>query len=380
MVGGLTGEQQDAQGAFAAFADHHLVGDADRWDREQALPETIVRTLAAARYLVATVPGEAGGSGMDATTYGLLTEEIGRGCASVRNLIAVQGMVAHAILRWGTREQAERWVAQIATGEAIAAFALTEPDAGSDARSGSTTARTAGAGYVLDGRKSWISFGARADVVLVFARLEGHAAAFLVERGSPGFSTTPTLDLLGLRASHLAEISLESCEVAPENLLSSGRLTFDAVATSALDYGRFSAACGSVGLAEACLRAAIRRARERVQFGAAIAEHQLVQRMLSDMVVTVAAARLLCRDAGASRVQGAPDAVRRTLMAKYLASTTAFRVASDAVQIHGASGCGPGAPAQRFLRDAKILEIIEGTTQIQQIQIAQLTMSQTPFR
>ena len=380
MPCGFTRAQQDAQESFAAFADEHLVGAADRWDREQALPESIVQRLAAARYLVATVPTEAGGSGMDATTYGLLTEEIGRGCASVRNLMAVQGMVAHAILRWGTREQADRWVARIATGEALAAFALTEPDAGSDARSGSTRARAVGTGYVLDGHKAWISFGARADVFLVFALLDGETAAFLLERGSPGLSTTPTLDLLGLRASHLAEVSLEACEVPAEGLLSAGRLTFDAVATGALDYGRFSAACGSVGLAEACLRASMCHARERTQFGTAIAEHQLVQRMLSDMVVMVTAARLLCRDAGAARVQGLPDAVRRTLMAKYFASTSAFSVANDTVQIHGASGCGPGAPAQRFLRDAKIQEIIEGTTQIQQIQIAQLTMSQTSLR
>ena len=323
---------------------------------------------------MATLPAEAGGSGMDMMTYGLLTEEVGRGCGSVRNLLAVQGMVAHAILKWGTREQKEKWVPKIGSGEVVAAFALTEPDIGSDAKNITMTATQSGDGYVLNGKKKWISFGQRADLFLTFAQAEGQMGAFLVERHAPGFSTVPISGMLGLRASELAEIHFAGCVVPAENVLSRGAFTFAAVATTALDYGRYSTACGCVGLAEACLTACLSYARQRSQFGAPIGQHQLVQQKLTDMISSINAARLLCYEAGYLRDQRAPEAVLHTLIAKYFASTTAFRVANDAVQLHGANGCGADYPVQRYLRDAKIQEIIEGTTQIQQIQIAQMTM------
>jgi hypothetical protein len=372
----LTAQQAADRARFAAFVDAHLSPGANRWDREQALPEAVIRALAKEGWLVATLPVEAGGGGLDPLTYGLLSEQIGRGCGSVRNLIAVQGMVAHAIQRWGTSAQADRWVRRVATGSTLAAFALTEPTSGSDARHCATTATRGDGGFLLDGEKAWISFAGRADLFLVFARLDGDLAAFVVERDAPGLRITPQHDLLGLRASHLALLSLERCEVPGENLLCHGRLTFDLVATNALDYGRYSTAWGCVGLAQACLEASLDRARDRVQFGTPIGEHPLIRRLLARMVASVAAARLLSAEAGVARGDGEPDAVRQTLIAKYFASTTAFEVAADAVQVHGAHGCGPDSVVQRHLRDAKIQEIIEGTSQILELQIADLALRQ----
>lgn len=368
----LTHQQLADQAAFAAFTDECLVPGADQWDRDQRLPAGIVTALAKSGWLVPTLPAQAGGTAMDMMTFGLFCEEIGRGCGSVRNLVAVQGMVAHAILRWGTRRQADRWVPAIGAGDIVAGFALTEPGAGSDARNGAMTASPAAAGFVLTGQKTWISFGQRAGVYLVFARLDGEPAAFVVERDTPHLTVEPIGDLLGLRASELARLTFDGCAVGNEQLISHGRLTFDLIATAALDYGRYSTACGAVGLAQACLDASLAYAGDRVQFGVPIGEHQLVSQMLADMVSSVTAARLVCRQAGAMRATGHRDAVRQTLIAKYVASRAAFGVASDAVQLHGASGIG-GHPVQRHLRDAKVQEIIEGTSQIQQLQIAELT-------
>lgn len=373
--GDVTEGTQDRHAAVVALVDRDIVPEAGRWDRDQGLPDGIIRRLADARLLVPTLPWEAGGAALDMPAYGRVCEELGRGCASVRNLVAVQGMVAHTLLKWARPELAGRWVPRIGGGAALAAFCLTEPDTGSNARGITTVATRGHDGFVLNGRKRWISFARNAAVFLVMARLDGEMAAFLVERDTPGLSVHAQTDLLGLRASGLAEIVFEDCVVPGDHLVSHGRLTFDAVVGGALDYGRYSTACGAVGLAEACLRASLAYAGLRQQFGVAIGEHQLVAAMLTDMIVSVEAARLLCREAGRLRAAGHADAVRQTLMAKYLASRTCNRVAADAVQIHGANGCGPESPVERHLRDAKIQEIIEGTTQVHEIQIARLTLN-----
>lgn len=359
---------------FAEFVNEHLVPNANQWDREERLSDEIIQRLGKAGWLVPTLPREAGGVAMDAVTYGLFNEEIGRGCGNVRNLVAVQGMVAHQILRWGNKTQAARWTPAIGTGETLGAFALTEPASGSDARSGSLTATRSSAGFVLSGTKKWISFGQRAGIFLVFARLDDEPAAFVVERDTPGFTTTPITEMFGLRASELAELTFDNCEIPPDNLINHGRLTFDLVATSALDYGRFSTACGSVGLAQACLDESLRYARDRHQFGVPLAEHQLVRQLLTDMITGVESARQLCRQAGQLRATNHADALRQTLIAKYAASRVAYQAATDAVQLRGASGVSRDSLVQRHLRDAKIQEIIEGTSQIQQLTIADLTL------
>jgi hypothetical protein len=374
----LTPEQRAGREAFKAFADAVIAPRAARCDRDEVMPPEVVGDLAAQGYVAASLPAAAGGGGLDMVSYGLLTEELGRTCSSVRNLVAVEDMVAFSIFRWGTQAQKERWLPAITSGEAVAAFALTEPDVGSDAAGVATVATPAGGGFVLRGTKRWISFGEIADVYLVFARCGGLHTAFVVGRDTPGLTVTPMRGLLGLRGSMLAEIAFDDAALPGDSVLGRPGLGLDFVASAALDLGRYSTAWGSVGLAQACLEASVRYAGQREQYGSAIKDHQLVQRMLADLLTGTMAARLLCYEAGVARAKGDPDAVNRTLIAKYHASRTANRAASDAVQIHGANGIGSDLPVERHYRDAKVMEIIEGTTQIHQTIIGRYAGQRVP--
>lgn len=367
----LTPEQHESRDAFRSFADTILVPNADQYDREQRIPPELVRLLAERGYLGAIVPASYGGAELDMITFGVLHEEIGRGCSSTRSLLTVHSMVAHAIGRWGGEVQRARWLASLAAGETIGAFALSEPGAGSDAKSIQTTAQAVDGGYTLNGHKRWITFGQIADLFLTFARLDDGMAVFLMPRSSPGLAVTPIQNMLGTRASMLAALHMEDCRLPAEALLRRQSFGLGSMLTNVLDIGRYSVACGSVGIGQACLEASTRYAGERKQFGVLLSEHQLVRQMLTDMMTGVRAARLLCYQAGYSKGIGDPRTLVDTLVAKYFASTAAVRAASDAVQIHGANGCSDRYPVQRYLRDAKVMEIIEGSSQIQQLLIAQ---------
>lgn len=355
---------------FRRFVDERIAPEADAFDEKHHVPDALLDALAEQGWLGAIVPPELGGAGMDMQTFGLLQEEVGRGSASIHSLLTVHSMVTLALLRHGTADQKQQWLPRMARGECVAGFALTEPEAGSDAKNTATRAVPAPDSYELTGRKTWISFGERADVYLVHAESEGQSATFLVERSSAGLSITPTRDSLGFRAAMLAEVGLEGCRVPGENRVGPLGAGFPMVVAGCLDLGRYSVACGAVGLAQACLEASLHRANTRRQFGKRLAEQQLVQRMLSRMMTHVAAARLLCRRAGQLRDTRDPRAIPETLMAKYFAATVARESASDAVQIHGAEGCRGSSPVQRYYRDAKILEIIEGSSELLETMIA----------
>jgi hypothetical protein len=369
----LTAAQRAARAEFRAFAVAEIAPHAGRWDREEAIPAGLIDELRARRYLGSNVPEEHGGLGRDMITYGLLTEEIAKACSSVRSLLTVHDMVAHAIVRWGSREQRESWLPRLARGEVLGALALSEPDAGSDARSVETTARDGGDAWVLDGRKKWTTFGQIAGLFLVLAQIgekpEGKLTAFLVERDSPGMTVQPLRGVWGTRASMLAEIAFDGCRVPKGNLIGRPGFGLSAVVSTALEQGRYSVAWGAVGIAQACLEASQTYARERRQYGVPIADHQLIRRLLTDMIAGVRAARLLCLRAGWMRQAGDPLAGGEVMIAKYFASTLATRAANDAVQIHGANGISDDLPLGRYLRDSRVLEIIEGSTQIQQINI-----------
>jgi alkylation response protein AidB-like acyl-CoA dehydrogenase len=259
-------------------------------------------------------------------SYGLLHEEFGKVCSNARTLLTVHDMVAETVLRLGGALRGT-CLANVTTGTCLAASALTEPEAGSDAASIATTAVETEDGYVLNGRKKWISFGQLADLFLVVARAGkgGPPIGFLVKRDTPGLTVAPITGMLGLRGSMLAELSLDDCEIPGDCRV------------------------GSVKMPDG---------------------HQLIRRMLTDMLADVRAARLLCYQAGYLRETGDPGAVQATLVAKYFASRMANRVASDAVQIHGALGVSGQKPVERHFRDARIMEIIEGSTEIQQLTIA----------
>jgi alkylation response protein AidB-like acyl-CoA dehydrogenase len=322
-------------------------------------------------YWGAVLPKEYGGLDLDMISYGLLAEELARGSSSVQCLLTVHTMVSRALLRWGSRQQKEGLLPALASGGLLAAFALSEPNVGSDAKSVETTATPSGDGYVLDGRKRWITSGQLAGLFLVVARCEGQPTAFLVRRGTPGLTVKPIRGMFGSRASMLAELHLDGCRVAKEDVVGRIGFGFSHVASAALDHGRYSVAWGCVGIAQACLEASLEYAGERRQFGACLKDHQLIQQMISGMITNLKAARLLCLQAGYLRDAGDPRAIMETSIAKYFASTAAAKAAGDAVQIHGANGCSGDYPVQRYLRDAKVMEIIEGSSQMQQVTISQ---------
>jgi glutaryl-CoA dehydrogenase (non-decarboxylating) len=366
----LSAQQKNAQAQFKTFVNQEICPNAGEWDRKEFTPPELIKKIAERGFLGAILPQEYGGKGMDMITYGILNEEIGRGCSSVRSLLTVHNMVAHALCKWGNKSQKQYWLPKFASGEMIAAFALSEPNVGSDAKSVETTATLAHDAYILNGQKKWITYGQIADVFLVFAKCEGKPTAFLVEKNSPGLSIKPMSGILGTRASMTAELNLNNCQISLENLVGKLGFGFSYVAATALDYGRYSVASGCVGIAQACLEACIKYTNERKQFGVYLKEHQLIRQMITQMITNVKAARLLCYQAGYLKDINDPNSIMETSIAKYFASTVATKIANDAVQIHGGNGCSSEYPVERYLRDSKIMEIIEGSTQIQEITIA----------
>ncbi len=365
----LTPEQRAAREQFRAFANERIVPFAERWDAHEAIPRELITALGHRGWLGSILPKEIGGAGLDRITYGLLIEEIGRACSSTRSLLTVHDMVGHAVRRWGKPEIKERFLPALARGEKIGALALSEPNVGSDAAAIETRALADGESFILDGRKKWTTFGQIADLFLVFAKVADQPAAFLVERDAPGLAVVPIHGMHGTRAAMLAELHLDGCRVARTSMLGKPGFGISHVAATALELGRYSVAWGSVGILQACLEASQTYAAERVQFGAPLADHPLIRAMLAQMIANVRAGRLLCLRAGFLQERSDPAAFAETMVAKYFCSVSAAQGASDAVQIQGANGCGPGSAVARYLRDSKVMEIIEGSTQIQQLAI-----------
>ena len=353
-----------------AFVDAHVMPYANAWETAGRVPEETLRSIGAAGLWAPVLPPALGGAGLDMVTLGQLHEEVGRGCSSVRSLLTVHTMLSWTLLRWGTPAQRERWAPRLASGELLGAFCLSEPGAGSDAAAITTRAVRTDKGWVLDGVKKWTTGGQRADLYLVFARIESSIGAFLVPRDSPGVTVTPIPEILGTRASMLAEISFAGVELDGEALLGPSGFTAGMVLTGTLDLGRYSVAAGSVGIIQACLDACAAYTGARHVGGRPLRDLQLIQAKLTDMVTDVRAARLLLSDAGRLKDAGDSATIMATWVAKYFASTAAARHASEAVQIHGANGCGPDYPVARYYRDAKVMEIIEGSNEIQRITIA----------
>lgn len=366
----LSDAQRQARLRFREFVQAKVSPYAPVWDREERIPSETIEYMQANGYLGSPLPAECGGGGMDAITYGLLTEEIGRGCSSLRSLLTVHDMVALAIWRWGSRELKAKVARPVASGETRCALALSETEAGSDAASVQTVVVKEGDEYVIDGAKKWITFGQVADLFLVLARLEGKLTAFLAPADAPGLSRRPLRGVVGTRASLMAELTFDRCRIPSLHIVGRPGFGLSHVFSTALDLGRYSVAWGSVGIAQACLDACLEYTAKRSQGGVPIREHQLVQRKLTDMIVNTRAARLLCYRAGYLRDVGDPGAMADTLVAKYFASRAAVAAANDAVHLHGANGLTEDYSVARYLRDSKVMEIIEGSTEIQQITIA----------
>lgn len=357
---------------FREFVGRVVAPRAGEIDQDGAVPADVVRALAVEGYLGAGVSARHGGGGLDSVRLGVLHEEVGRGCSSVRTLLTVHGMVADAVQRWGSQAQQADLLPRLARGDVLGALALSEEAAGSDPGALEATAEPVPDGYLLTGVKRWISMALIADVLLVFARTPTGITAFLVPRDTPGLHVVPIDGVFGTRGGLLGEVRLEGCRVPASAVLGPVGRGFPTVATTALEFGRYSVACGCVGIAQACLDASLDHTAQRRQGGALIKDHQLIRRLVTDMATDVAAARLLCRQAGALRAGNDVAAPLATWMAKYFAAGAANRAARETVQIHGAAGCFDGHPAARYYRDAKVMEIIEGSTQIQQVVIADL--------
>lgn len=379
----LTEGQRMARDLAREFAQREIAPVARENDRQQRFPREIIQKMAPLGLLAGPIPQEYGGMGLDHVSQALICEEIGRACMSTLTTMLVQvSLVQMPILNWGSEEQKRAYLPRLARGEIIGCFALTEPNVGSDAASIETSAARGEDGWALNGNKMWISNGGVADVAIVFAQTNRELAhrgiaAFLVEQGTPGFTSQDIHGKLGLRASNTAALFFEECQVPPKRVLGEVGQGYR-IALSTLEYSRFNAAAGFVGLAQACLDAAVKYAQERVQFGRPIGSFQLIQEMIAEMATEVDAARYLVYRVGYLRDQG-QAAARESSVAKYYAAEVAIRCADRALQVHGGYGYADEFPVERYYRDARVASIYEGTSQIQKLLIGRDILGMSAF-
>jgi alkylation response protein AidB-like acyl-CoA dehydrogenase len=369
---GLTAEQREIQALARDVAQAEIEPNAAAWDREHRFPTELYAKLAELGLMGVCVPEELGGAGADFTSYILVLEELSRADAGVGVTVAVHTSACTLpILAFGTDEQRERFVPPLARGETIGAFALTEPEAGSDAGSLRTRADADGEGWTISGAKQWITNGSHAGTFLTFARseeVEGAkgVSAFLLD--AEHVRVTREEEKLGLNSSSTADLVLEGARVGRDRLLHEEGRGFQ-VAMSTLDGGRIGIAAQALGIAQAAYDVALAYAKERRTFGKAIAEHQAIQFKLADMSTEIDAARLLVHRAAWLKDQGEP-VTEAGAKAKLYASETARRQTAEAIQILGGYGYTKEFPVERYYRDAKITEIYEGTSEIQRLVIA----------
>jgi butyryl-CoA dehydrogenase len=367
----LTDEQRLIREAARDFADREIIPRARENDRAERFDLELVKRIAEMGYLGAPVSEEYGGRSLDYISYGLIVEEIGRGDSSARTVVSVQtSLVAGSIEQWGTEEQKREVLPKLCSGEWLGCFGLTEPGTGSDAASVATRATKRNGGWSISGSKMFISLGNNAKVAMIFAQTDPEkkhrgVACFLVPTDRPGFAAQEIHGKLGLRASDTAELSLDDVEVSDDEMLGQIGDGFK-IAMSALDRGRYSVAAGCVGIAQGCVNESVKYSKERRQFDRPIASFQLVQELIAEMVVDTEAARLLVWRAGHLKDQKRPNTLE-TSIAKYYATEAAVRCANAAIQVHGGYGYIDEYPVERYMRDARVTTLYEGTSQIQKL-------------
>ncbi|MGC4745909.1 acyl-CoA dehydrogenase family protein [Micromonospora sp. DT201] len=368
----LSAEQAAVRQLAAEFADRELLPHAAVWDRRESVDPAIVTVLGDLGFLGLTIAEADGGSGGDHLAYCLVLEELGRGDSAVRGIVSVSlGLVAKSIAAHGTAPQRAEWLPRLCAGTALGCFALTEPDSGSDAAALRTRAVRDGTDWLITGTKTFITNGTTADVALVFARTGGPGhrgiTAFLVPTDSPGLTRREIHGKLGLRGQATGELRFDEVRVPDANRLGAEGAGFR-LALATLAKGRMSVAAGCVGIAQGCLDAAVGYAGQRTQFGKPIAGHQLVQQLLAAIAVDTAAARLLVWQVADLIDRDQPFATEAS-MAKLFASEAAVRSANNAVQVFGGYGYTDEYPVGKYLRDARVATLYEGTSQIQQLLI-----------
>lgn len=361
-------------------AGHHalvgsLVGDqASRWDLAGRLPLELLRDLGARGLLCAEVAGTHGGLGLGSRENGELTAHVGSLCSSLRSVMTSQGMAAWTIQRLADLDQQHHYLPQL-TGGTLAAVGFSEPQAGSDLSAIRTTIRPTGDTVVLDGRKVWVTGAAYADLLVIVGRCADAAAAVVVPATAPGVRIERVADPLGCRAAGHADIWFDSVELPAANLLGGAGHALSMLVTTALAYGRMSVAWGCLGILRACLRAATRHARVREQFGKPLAQHQLVARHLAELLVSEQIASRACEHASHCWESRSPDMVAATVLAKHVSAGHAARGAAEAVQVLASAAANDGHVVARAYRDARLMEIIEGSTEICQLILAEHALS-----
>ncbi|HUR73790.1 MAG TPA: acyl-CoA dehydrogenase family protein [Sporichthya sp.] len=378
----LSDENEAYRKVVAEFVDREVAPYATEWDRTETMDRAIVGKLAALGAFGMTIPEEYGGSGGDHQAYVLMMEEFGRVDTSVRGIVSVSlGLVGKTILKHGTEEQKQEYLPRLCAGEILGCFGLTEPDTGSDAGSLKSKAVEDSGGWLISGTKIFITNGTWADFALIFARTGGPGpkgvTAFLVPTDAPGFGASSIHGKLGLRAQSTAELTLDQVRVPDSARLGELGEGFR-IAMSALEKGRISVAAGCVGLARGCLEVATAYATQREQFGKQIAKFQLVQALLADIAVETDAARMLTWHAAALADAGRPVALAAS-KAKLYASEVAVRAANNALEVFGGYGYIDEYPIGKYLRDARVLTLYEGTSQIQRLIIGRALTGVSAF-
>ncbi|MBC7813779.1 MAG: acyl-CoA dehydrogenase family protein [Burkholderiales bacterium] len=376
----LTDEHKLLRDAVRDFAQNEIVPIAAEFDESGEFPLDTIRKMGAMGLMGIEVPEEYGGAGMDALAYVLTMIEVARADASHSTIVSVNNsLYCHALMKFGTEEQKQRFLKPVASGEKIGAYSLTEPMSGSDAGTMASRAvlNTARTHYVINGRKSWVTSGPVADLILLFTMTEPEKkhkgiTAFVIEADRTGFIRGKKEPKMGIRASATSELVFDNYECPVENVLGEVGAGFK-IAMTVLDAGRIGIASQALGLAEAAYEASLNYAREREAFGEPIGQFQMIQAKIADMKTRIEASRLLIYNAVLAKERGKISGERYTLeasMAKLFASETAMFVTHQAVQIHGGMGYSKELPVERYFRDAKITEIYEGTSEIQRIVIA----------
>ena len=369
----LTEEQEFLRKTARDFAKSEVLPLAAAIDSEHRHPGELIEKMSAMGLMGVAVPDELGGSGMDNISYALAIEEIARACASTAVIMSVNNsLVCDPIMRYGTEAQQKQWLPLLAQGKKLGCFAISEPEAGSDAAAQTTTAVAEGDEWVINGTKNWITNGPVADVCVLMTmtdREQGHRGitAFILPMDLPGVSTSPPDDKLGIRGSKSCQIFLENVRLPKDALLGEVGKGFK-IAMGTLDGGRIGIAAQALGIARACLEDGLDYALQRRTFGKAIAEHQSIQWKLADMATEVDAARLLILKAAHQKDLGEAYG-KAAAMAKLFASDIANKAGRECIQIFGGNGYVTEYPAERHFRDAKITEIYEGTSEIQRLVI-----------
>lgn len=348
-----------------------LVGDrAGGWDLAGLIPPETLRELGARGLLCPELPAEHGGRGLSSRLGGELTAYVGSLCNSVRSVMTSQGMAAWTLCRLAARDQQAAWLPKLAGGQ-LAAVGFSEPGAGSDLSTMDTMIRPDGGSVVVTGGKVWVTGARYADLLVVFGRYGSNAAAVVIPASTPGVRVTPVADPVGCRAAGHADVGLDAVRVPAAHVLGGGGQSLSLLVTTALAYGRISVAWGCVGILRACLAAAAGHARTRTQFGRPLAEHQLVARHLAELFTAEQTAARACEHASRCWDEGSPEVVVATVLAKHVSAGHAARGAASALQVLASAGARDGHPVARAYRDAKLMEIIEGTTEICQLILAQ---------